>query len=117
MFSVWPALANFSEFEASIESHRLAAEDINGLFLPAGESWRAGWRRRPEFPFCGPDGLHPSVTGSYIAALTIFGAIFNRSVIGLPRGLRVSGGTFEIAVEQALLLQQSADEANGRMPP
>lgn len=117
MFSVWPALDNFSTFEASIESYRLAAEDINGLFLPAGEAWRAGWRRDSDLLLYGPDTFHPSVEGSYLAALTIFGGIFDRSVIGLPRGLRVSEGTLLIGAEQARLLQESADEANGRTPP
>ncbi len=116
MFSVWPALANFSTFEASIESYRLAAVDIQGLFLPAGEAWRAGWRRNPGLLLYGADALHPSIPGSYLAALTIFGAIFDRSVIGMPRGLRVSAGNFQLPAEQALLLQQSADEANGRPP-
>jgi hypothetical protein len=47
-----------------------------------------------------------------VAALTIFGGIFHRSVVGLPRGLTVSGGSFQLTAEQALLLQQSADEVN-----
>jgi hypothetical protein len=117
MFSVWPQSINFSDFPHSIESYRLAAEDINGLFLPGGGAWLVAFGRNSGLPLYGPDGLHPSVQGSYLAALAVFGKLFNRSVIGLPRGLQVSGGSFQLTADQALLFQQSADEANGRTPP
>ncbi len=117
MFSIWPQSVNYSDFPHSIESYRLAAVDINGLLLPGGATWLAAFAREPGTPLYGADGLHPSVQGSYAAALAVFGAIFNRSVIGSPPGLRVAGGTFQLAPAQALLIQQSADEANGRTPP
>ena len=112
MYQVWPALANFSDFDASAESYRLAAQDISGLFLGAGNAWRAAWARNADLPLYSSDGLHPSVTGTYLAALTIFGGVFHRSVIGSPRGLRVPGGSFQLDADVALLLQQAADEVN-----
>jgi hypothetical protein len=60
-----------------------------------------------------PDGLHASVSGTYLAALTVFGGRFHRSVMGVPRGLSVTGGSFQIPAAQALLLQQAADQVNG----
>ncbi len=112
MYQVWPALANFSDFDASAESYRLAAQDISGRFLAAGNAWRAAWAREASLPLYSSDGLHPSVTGTYLAALTIFGGVFHRSVIGSPRGLRVPGGSFQLDADVALLLQQAADEVN-----
>jgi len=112
MYQVWPALANFSDFDASAESYRLAAQDISGLFLAAGNAWRAAWAREASLPLYSSDGLHPSVTGTYLAALTIFGGVFHRSVIGSPRGLRVPGGSFQLDADVALMLQQVADEVN-----
>jgi len=112
MYQVWPAQVNFSDFDASAESYRLAAQDINGLFLAAGNAWRAAWANDAGLPLYGPDGLHPSVTGTYLAALTIFGGVFHRSVIGSPRGLRVPAGSIQLDAAQALLLQQAADEVN-----
>ena len=112
MYQVWPDQANFSDFDASAESYRLAAQDINGLFLAAGNAWRAAWARDAALPLYGPDGFHPSVSGSYVAALTIFGGVFHRSVVGLPRGLRVASGSFQLDAAAALALQQAADEVN-----
>lgn len=112
MYQPWPALVNFSDFDASAESYRLAAQDINGLLLAAGNAWRAAWAKDASFPLYDPDGLHPSVPGSYLAALTIFGGVFHRSVIGSPRGLTVAGGSFQIGPTPALQFQQSADEVN-----
>jgi hypothetical protein len=115
MYQVWPALANFSDFDASAESYRLAAQDISGLFLAAGNAWRAAWARNADLPLYSADGLHPSVTGTYLAALTIFGGVFHRSVIGSPRGLRVPGGSFQLDADVAVLLQQAADEVNASL--
>jgi len=112
LYQVWPQLVNFSDFDASAESYRLAAQDVNGLLLAAGNAWRAAWARDAATPLYASDGLHPSLQGSYVAALTIFGAIFHRSVVGLPRGLTVPGGSFQLTAGQALLLQQAADEVN-----
>lgn len=112
MYQVWPAQVNFSDFDASAESYRLAAQDVNGLFLAAGNAWRAAWARDGNLPLYGPDAFHPSVAGSYIAALTIFGGVFRRSVVGSPRGLRVPAGSFQLEAAVALLLQQATDEVN-----
>jgi hypothetical protein len=112
MYQVWPAEVNFGDFDAASESYRLAALDINGPLLAAGEAWRAAWRRDPTLPLYGPDRFHPSVQGTYLAALTVFGGIFHRSVVGLPKGLRVAGGSFQLPAEQARRLQEAADEVN-----
>jgi hypothetical protein len=103
---------NFSDFDASAESYRLAAEDIGGPFLAAGNAWRAAWAVDAGLPFYSSDGFHPSVTGSYLAALTIFGGLFHRSVVGSPRGLTVTGGFFQLDAQLALALQQAADQVN-----
>jgi hypothetical protein len=112
LYQVWPQLVNFSDFDASAESYRLAALDVNGLLLAAGNAWRAAWLRDAALALYSGDGLHPSIQGSYLAALTIFGGIFHRSVVGLPRGLRMPGASFQLTADQALLLQLSADEVN-----
>ncbi len=114
MYTVWPASSRSFDFDRVVESYRLAAEAIGGLELPAGGAWLAAWRRDPTLPLYGPDGFHPSVAGSYLAAITIFGRLYDRSAIGLPRGLTVGGGSFQLSVEAAATLQAAADEVNGR---
>lgn len=83
-FMVWPSLARQMDFDAVSESYRLAALDVHGVFIPAGDAWREVWRRNPHAALYGPDGFHPTPFGSYVAAAAMFAALFNRSPVGLP---------------------------------
>jgi hypothetical protein len=76
MYMVWPEAARMAEFDNVRQSYLSAAQDINGLFLPAGDAWRAAWRRVPGLSLYGADNFHPSMLGTYTAALVItFGRI------------------------------------------
>lgn len=74
-FMVWPSAARRGDFDGVSASYAGAAAITNGLLFPAGDAWRAAWRREPGLALYGPDGFHPSRTGSYLAALTIFHAL------------------------------------------
>ncbi len=115
LYQIWPQQVDIADFDASSESYRLAAQDVGGVFLQAGNAWRGAWARDPSLVLYAPDGLHAAVEGTYVAALTIFGGLFHRSVVGAPRGLTVTGGSFQISAAHALLLQQAADEANASL--
>ena len=114
MYTVWPSSARSFDFDRVIESYRLAAESVSGVELPAGAAWLAAWRRDPGLALYGSDGFHPSIAGTYLAALTIFGRLYDRPAVGLPRGLTVGGGSFQLSAEAAATLQAAADEVNGR---
>jgi len=113
MYTVWPSTDRSGDFDRVIESYALAAQAAGGVAFPAGAAWRAAWRRDPSLRLYGSDGFHPSLEGTYVAALTIFGGLYGRSTIGLPARLRVGGGTVTIAAQTALTLQHAADEVNG----
>ena len=118
LYSVWPARERFGDFDRVSESYRIAARAVNGLLFPAGETWRAAWRRDPDAPLYGDDQFHPSAAGSYAAALTIFAVLFERTPVGLPPRLRLaSGREIVIAPGLAALLQESAGEAVARFTP
>ena len=84
MYSVWPSRTRLDVMDAVTESYRLAAEDVNGSVVAAGEGWRAAWRRDPSLPLYGPDQFHPSPMGTYLAALMFFEQFTGRSPVGLP---------------------------------
>ena len=46
MYMIWPEAARIDEFDNVRLSYLLAAQDIGGLFLPAGDAWRAAWKTR-----------------------------------------------------------------------
>jgi hypothetical protein len=84
LLMVWPERSRMEAFDAVRESYRSAAEVVDGLFIPAGESWRAVWERDAGIDLYGPDGFHPSRTGSFVAALTVFEVLFEEDVRDLP---------------------------------
>lgn len=115
LYMVWPGRNRLAWFDEVRTSYELAAEDVGGMLIPAGEAWRAVWRRDPEFPLYRRDGEHPSPAGSFLVALSVFGMLRDRSPVGLPARVRLRSGAFaQVPPDVATLLQESAAEANER---
>jgi hypothetical protein len=113
LYEVWPESNRLDAFDRVRDSYALAAVDVEGRFLPAGEAWRAAWREDPAAPLYGLDGFHPTEAGTYAAALAIFAGLTDRSPVGLPDTLSLPSGAVVVGVEPALaaLLQAGAAEA------
>jgi hypothetical protein len=84
LYMVWPDIHRMSAFDSVSASYRAAADAVGGVILPAGDAWTNAWRRDPGLQLFGPDGFHPSVAGSYLAALTIFSGLTHRSALDVP---------------------------------
>jgi hypothetical protein len=84
LYMVWPAKSRERDFERVIESYALAARDVDGLLLPAGDAWREAWQLDPSLQLYAEDGFHPNRLGSYLAALVIWRGISGLPVTGLP---------------------------------
>jgi len=112
LYMVWPSSQRSTDFPGVSESYRAAAHAIDGLLAPAGDAWRAAWRRDPKLALYGSDGFHPSQSGSVLAAMTIVRCVAGR----LPASIRLDGITeadwavFRAAVEEVA----SADCAGDR---
>ena len=115
LYMVWPSRARAFDFDGVSESYRMAADLVGGLLFPVGDAWRAAWRMDSTLALYGPDGFHPSPSGSYLAALVMFEQITGRSPVGLPPALAVetpSRVRIDLPPETAALLQRAAAEAN-----
>lgn len=113
LYMVWPSVARIKDFDGVSESYRQAARDVGGLLFPAGEAWRSAWRRDPNLKLYSPDGLHPTVAGSYLAALVIYEQLYGQSFKGLPSELKLStGAKIKLPEDQIKLMQDAAAEAN-----
>lgn len=113
LLSVWPWESRSYDFPAAIESYRLAAEDVDGMFIPAASAWLEAWERDPSLQLYSDD-VHPSIDGSYLTALVVFGRLYDRSPVGLPTDLELSGGgSIEIDPAIAATLQAAAAAALG----
>lgn len=109
LYMVWPERERFAYFGAVHMSYRNAALAVGGMFIPAGDTWLHVWQSDPGLALYGPDQFHPSVLGSYAAALSMFCELFRQSPVGLPDRLQWDNGqSLQFAPDQARLLQQSA---------
>ena len=114
LYMVWPAESRARDFDRVIESYRLAAEEVGGVLLPVGRAWREAWKLDPAVPLYAEDRFHPSVEGSYLAALVIYRTLFQRSPLGLPEKLKLRSARLdrvELPKERARLLQTAASNA------
>ncbi|KPJ83288.1 MAG: hypothetical protein AMS19_04935 [Gemmatimonas sp. SG8_23] len=114
LYMVWPALARFFDFDGVLDSYRTAAERVDGWFFPAGEAWRVAWETDAELPLYGSDGFHPSVLGTYLAALVMYEQITGLDARALPAVITGAAGSLELDEEVAAALQAAAHEANLR---
>jgi hypothetical protein len=84
MYMVWPDASRMSAFDSVSLSYRTAAIRINGLLAPAADAWIEAWNQDPGIPLYGPDHFHPSVVGTYLAALTLSTVLFDRAPSAFP---------------------------------
>lgn len=116
LFAVWPEIERFEVFPDVIESYRLAAQDVDGVFLPVGNTWLATLSARPNAPLYGADGYHPGVAGTYAAAVVIVSVLSARDPqtlslqvpgVNLDAGLMTAIHTAaRAAISSTLLLPQ-----------
>jgi hypothetical protein len=84
---VWPEASRSFAFDDVHAAYRDAANAVDGMFIPAGEAWRALWRRDPDAALTIFDGFHPTRLGSLAAALTIYATLFDADVRTLPNSV------------------------------
>ena len=103
LFTVWPERSRLGVFPDVLASYRNAARAARAELFPAGDAWRAAWRRDSSLPLYGPDGFHPSRLGSYLAAVVVYAGLVKGSPTGLPR--------LWVPAARARLLQGAAAQA------
>lgn len=92
LYAVWPDKSRFFAFPDVSESYRLAAEDVDGLFFPVGDAWLETWKADPNARLYGPDDFHPSIAGTYVAAVTILAVLAKRDATSLSPDYRMPMG-------------------------
>lgn len=71
---VWPPRARWGALARVAESHRLAAEAVDGVLIPAGTAMDEALGRKIEV--FQADGFHPSPAGTRVVALATYRALF-----------------------------------------
>lgn len=117
LYMVWPPLSGPGTLEQVSTGYRLAARDVKGVLLAAGDAFRAALTADPRTPLFGPDGFHPSPLGTYLAAVVIYQQLSGRRTPFVPLTLESPSGAFppiQLTAETAALLKSAADRAAAR---
>jgi len=90
LFTVWPSKQRSFDLDGVIASYKTAAEQTKSLIAPAGLSWKYAWQKDSDLPLYGPDEFHPSIAGSFLAALTIYASLKEKKDLNFLDGDRAS---------------------------
>lgn len=111
-FSGWPSIERRQDTERASESYRLAAQDVNGLYMPVAAAWLISAEANPEIVLYTGDGIHPTDRGSYLAAAVIYARLTGHRATGLPATVAPQfGNRITLDPFVALALQRAADRA------
>src|SRR5688500_6515281 len=97
-YVTWARKATPEDQAALNYAYITAARAFHGLVAPVGEAWKSTREHHPSLELFQNDGSHPSSAGSYLAACTLFAALFDGSPIGLPA--RVIGSQVNLDTER-----------------
>jgi hypothetical protein len=88
--------------------------EIGALVIPVGLAFRASYQRFPNLKLHLPDGTHPSLLGTYLAACTTYATLYGRSPVGIKYNKLdpsyLSHGANAIDEATAVQLQQVAQD-------
>lgn len=117
LYQVWPTWNRRGFADEARISYQMAADAVDGIFMPAGRAWLTAWESDPTLEFYSGDGLHPTPLGTYLAALVIYERLTGRDARQLPGLAVVDGRTLPASEETVRLLQRAAHETNALFPP
>jgi hypothetical protein len=86
------------------QGYREVAREIDAPIVPVGIAWSIAHERDPRLPLWQRDGRHPSRLGTYLAACTFYGWLYDKSPVGNPF-------TGKLSRTLALSLQRDATRA------
>jgi hypothetical protein len=88
--------------------------EIGALVIPVGLAFREAYQRFPNLKLHLPDGTHPSLLGTYLAACTTYATLYGRSPVGVKYNKLdpsyLSHGASAIDEATATQLQQVAQD-------
>ena len=75
-FMVWTSKKWYETFDLVIENHKIAAKKNNAMLFPVGEIWKKYNTFNKNENLYDLDEFHPSKSGSFLAALTMFSYLY-----------------------------------------
>lgn len=84
LLMVWPDASRTAFFPDVLASYRNAAAAVDGLFIPAGQTWVEAWALEEDLALWGGDGFHPSYLGTLAAAMAAYAVLFDADPGSIP---------------------------------
>ncbi|AOO84452.1 hypothetical protein [Bosea vaviloviae] len=100
-FMSWAYLDKPEMTEQLAEAYTRIGNENKALVIPAGLAFARSVKERPDIRLYIADKRHPTMAGTYLAALTIYAAIFKKSPVGISY-------TADLGEESARFLQKVA---------
>lgn len=117
IFSVWPSKSRHHVHPRVLASYRAAAEHCGALYFPVGDAWANVWSSGPGVELRGPDGFHPSIEGSLLAALAIWAGLTDAEPEALSdRALRRASRSRRLSATTLSELRRAARDAREDAP-
>lgn len=108
-YMVWPQQGQRNGFELVSQSYRNASIAAGGLLLPAGDAWQSVIQQA-SIRLYQPDGLHPTIEGSYLAGLVITQGLTGVKPASVPARLTLaSGRKVDLPPDRVRRLQKGAE--------
>ena len=101
----WGPISTFDGMNSRLRNAYIRmADSIDASISPVGVAWKYVRDNYPSIQLYSPDGSHPSLEGSYLAACTFYASLFRKSPVG-------ASFTSSLAPATAANLQLSAATA------
>lgn len=113
----WPQSISPQLFPLVRATSQVAASSVSGgVFIPAGDAWRAALEENPAISLYGIDGYHPGPLGTYLAALVVYERVTGHDARLLPGVAVVEGVSLAVGEVTVRFLQRIAHETVARYP-
>jgi hypothetical protein len=111
LYMVWPSQERSFDHDNVIYSYTQAAIKTESLLCPAGLAWKHAWAADPELALYAADLFHPSLAGSVLAGLTIYGGLTGAHNFDFIKLEETSWGKSTITTEVFAKLKAAASKA------
>jgi hypothetical protein len=109
-YMVWPSKARSLDLDNVIDSYTNAAQKTLSMLCPAGLAWKHALQADASLQLYSADNFHPSMTGSVLAALTVYSSLLEKDNLEFI-DYRKSTWKNQVTSETLQLLKQAALKA------
>ncbi|MGV3710168.1 MAG: hypothetical protein ACO1Q7_15130 [Gemmatimonas sp.] len=117
LMMTWPSASRQHVWNEVYTSYALAAQAIDGIFLPVGDAWLEAWKIDAQLQLYGSDGYHPGAAATLLAAYVLYEKLSGRDARELTTDIGSVTRQMQLPAAMVRLLQEAAHSANTKTVP